>query len=969
MGRLLLFLVATVAVAQVIPPNGPHLWKLRRYAITQATIIVKAGDTLRNATLLIEEDKIAAVGNNFPIPKGFVQIPCQRCWIYPAFIDLFSNYGVHLPKRKKKQGPVLYPVENQTLEVNEAIRAHIHPLDYWKPDTQKAKVYRSAGFALTLIQNPDGIARGWCALVQTGIDYAPRLVAYPKIAAAFSWNKGSSRQDYPTSLMGAIALLRQSLYDAQWLQQQNTPPYIAALDHLAQQTQYPWIFEVKKVHEIRAVLRLQKEFQLNILIKDAGDAYQWIHEWKKYKDNLRLIIPLNFPPPYEESLDPLESQQLTWQVLKHWQMAPANAALLYQNHIPFAITMHGSKDANTFWKHLRKAIHYGLPAEEALNALTIIPAKWLHIDHLYGTLEKGKKANFIIASDELFHNNCATVLQLWIDGKPYFQQTPAFPVKGVYRLQIDTLTLTMKVQRKEGKLQVQWQWQADSVVKVKTSYYGNRITMAWKTIQLSGFWEAGRWKGKGTWQGRTITWQATFLTDTLFCPSDTSKVPTFTASDVPRPFQAWGWYTLPQRKTYLIRNATLWTCEKEGILKGYDLLLKDGVIAAIGKSLKPPKDAVIIDAEGKHVTPGIIDEHSHIAILGGVNESGWAISSEVRIADVIRPEDINIFRQLAGGVTMAHLLHGSANPIGGQTALIKMRWGYYPDSLLYEHATPFIKFALGENVKQSNWGDRYKIRYPQTRMGVEQIIADAFTQAIAYKKRSPSRKVLRWETLKEILEGKRQITCHSYVQSEITMLIRLAQRFGIKINTFTHGLEAYKVADKLKEVGSGVSTFSDWWAYKYEVIEATPYNAALCVKVGLTTAINSDDAEMGRRLNQEAAKTVLYGGLSKEEALKTVTLYPAKLLHVDKYVGSLKVGKSADVVLWSGSPLSSTSVVEKTFVDGILYYDKSTLQQRYERFYKERLALLRAMREAILRGEKPKRLGVPEQKPTYRCHP
>jgi hypothetical protein len=305
----------------------------------------------------------------------------------------------------------------------------------------------------------------------------------------------------------------------------------------------------------------------------------------------------------------------------------------------------------------------------------------------------------------------------------------------------------------------------------------------------------------------------------------------------------------------------------------------------------------------------------------------------VSIADVVNPDDINIYRQLSGGVTAAQLLHGSANPIGGQSALIKLKWGHNPEAFLIANAPKFIKCALGENVKQANWGDFNTVRFPQTRMGVEQVFYDGFLRAKAYEEEmnlfnsgksnltTAPRKDLELEVLLEILKGQRFITCHSYVQSEINMLMHVADSMGFKINTFTHILEGYKVADKMKEHGVGASTFSDWWAYKFEVNDAIPYNAKLMADQGLTVAINSDDAEMGRRLNQEAAKSVKYGGMTEEEAWKMVTLNPAKLLHLDDRMGSLKAGKDADIVLWTTNPLSIDAKVEMTLVDGEVLFD------------------------------------------------
>ena len=306
------------------------------------------------------------------------------------------------------------------------------------------------------------------------------------------------------------------------------------------------------------------------------------------------------------------------------------------------------------------------------------------------------------------------------------------------------------------------------------------------------------------------------------------------------------------------------------------------------------------------------------------------------MGDVINPDDINIYRQLSGGVTCAQLLHGSANPIGGQSVLIKLRWGHNAESMKYDKADGFIKFALGENVKQSNWGDFNTIRFPQTRMGVEQVYFDYFSRAKEYDKQYQTflkenqknknlvfRRDIELEALAEILNKKRFITCHSYVQSEINMLIHLADSFGFKINNFTHILEGFKVADKMKAHGVNASTFSDWWAYKNEVMDAIPYNAAILTKMGVNTAINSDDAEMARRLNQEAAKSIKYGNLSETEALKLITLNPAKMLHIDDKVGTIEPGKVADLVLWTSHPLSVYAKVDKTMIDGQIYFDRT----------------------------------------------
>jgi imidazolonepropionase-like amidohydrolase len=418
----------------------------------------------------------------------------------------------------------------------------------------------------------------------------------------------------------------------------------------------------------------------------------------------------------------------------------------------------------------------------------------------------------------------------------------------------------------------------------------------------------------------------------------------------------------------LLKNATVWTNEKDGILQNADVLLENGKIKAVGKGLSAG-GAKVIDATGKHITPGIIDEHSHIAITGGVNEGAQSNSAEVRVADVVNPEDVNIYRQLAGGVTTSHLLHGSANPIGGQSQLIKLRWGKNAEELKFAGSDGFIKFALGENVKQSNFGTG--MRFPVTRMGVEQVFVDDFTRAKEYKKAlagkgSSARRDLELDALVEILDNKRFITCHSYVQSEINMLIHVADSLGFKINTFTHILEGYKVADKMKAHGIAASTFSDWWAYKMEVAEAIPYNGAIMHNVGITTAFNSDDAEMARRLNQEAGKAVLYGGLPEEEALKLVTLNPARMLHIDSKVGSLKPGKDADVVIWSANPLSIYAKAEKTFVDGVAYWDMERDAKVRADQQTEKARIIKKMLDSKNKGGRTQRPAAPAQR-IYNC--
>jgi imidazolonepropionase-like amidohydrolase len=405
----------------------------------------------------------------------------------------------------------------------------------------------------------------------------------------------------------------------------------------------------------------------------------------------------------------------------------------------------------------------------------------------------------------------------------------------------------------------------------------------------------------------------------------------------------------------LIQNATILTVSHGTIERG-SILIKDGKIAEVGPSVKAPKNAQVLDAAGQWVIPGIIDCHSHIAVDGSVNEGSVSVSSMVNIADVLNPDDPDIYRDLAGGVTVANVLHGSANSIGGQTVVIKLRWGQPASKLPFEGALPGIKFALGENPKRSNFSiPGAQPRYPASRLGVEETIRTAFVEARDYKKTwddydkrvaagdknaIPPRRDLRLDPLVEVLEGKRYVHSHCYREDEILMLLRVAKEFGFKVQTLQHVLEGYKVADEIAAAGTGASTFSDWWAYKVEAYDAIPYNAAIMTRHGVIVSINSDDAEEATHLNQEAAKTMKYGGLTHDEALKLVTINPAIQLGIDKRVGSIDVGKDADLVIYNHDPLSAYAVVQQTLIDGRIYFDRKRDIADRANLEKEKKALM-----------------------------
>ena len=420
----------------------------------------------------------------------------------------------------------------------------------------------------------------------------------------------------------------------------------------------------------------------------------------------------------------------------------------------------------------------------------------------------------------------------------------------------------------------------------------------------------------------------------------------------------------------LIKDATILTVTK-GTIEHGSILIKDGKIARVGKDIKAPEGATVIDATGMYIMPGIIDCHSHIAVEGSVNEGSVAVSSMVGVGDVLNPDDIDIYRDLAGGVTVAHVLHGSANPIGGQNQLIKLRWGKTAEELKFQGAPLSIKFALGENPKRSNFRPPPGVpqRYPESRMGVMDVIRQAFVDAREYKKTwdeynrrvaageknvIPPRRDLKLEPLVEVLEGKRWVHAHCYRADEMMQLVLLAEEFGFHIRTLQHVLEGYRVADEIAAHGVGASIFSDWWAYKMEAYEAIPYDAAILTRRGVIVSINSDDANEARHLNQEAAKTMKYGGLTETEALKLITINPAIQLGVDQRVGSIETGKDADLVIYNHDPLSVYAVAQKVFIDGHIYFDRDKdLAMRAENA-KERKALMEKEKKA---SESEKKAG------------
>lgn len=996
---VILFVSVTVSAQPTFPVNGVHNKSHITYAFINARIVADAETTIDNGILIIKDGLIVAVGKGLQVPKGAVVKDLEGKSIYPALIDAYTTYG--MPEIKAPNRGFAPQPESGTKGAygwNQAVKPETEAYKYFINNDKAAEELRKLGFGTALTFNKDGIVRGSAAVVSLRNAPENELIIKDKAAAMYSFDRGTSTQDYPSSLMGAIALLRQTYLDAEWYEEYSKSKaivtgmqeYNISLDAFNNLKKVPQIFETTdKFNALRAD-KIGEEFKVDYIIKGSGNEYQRLEDIKATK--CKFILPLNFPVAYDVE-DAYDAMSITLTDLKHWELAPSNLAAFEKQSIPFAITTADLKDKKDFYKNLRKAIAYGLSEKKALNALTAAPAELLNIDDKLGRLKAGMIASFIITSGNLFDEK-NVIYENWIQGTPYTINPNTPPdIRAEYEMYIGADEIrTFVISGKADKLKAHLLYDTTKV-PVTMAIMGNTITLSYQpkdsngTVRFSGNFTTEPMKLSGRGQlpnGKWVDWLAAYRGPAT---EENKKDTTATDKQPPQlgsviyPFCAYGQSANNNVKDIFIKNATVWTNEQEGILKEQDVYIANGRISKIGSKLTAPYSARVIDGTGRHLTAGIIDEHSHIAISAGVNEGAQASTSEVRIGDVINSEDINIYRQLSGGVTTSQLLHGSANPIGGQAALIKLRWGKSPEELKFKGADGFIKFALGENVKQSNWGDFQTVRFPQTRMGVEQVYYDCFIRAKEYEAKQkglatpaartkeasvPLRRDLELEALVEILNNKRFITCHSYVQSELNMLMHVADSMKFKINTFTHILEGYKVADKMKARGIGASTFSDWWIYKMEVLDAIPYNASLLNKMGLVTAINSDDAEMGRRLNQEAAKAVKYGGMSEEDALKMVTLNPAKLLHIDNKVGSIKVGKDADVVLWSDNPLSVYAKVEKTIIDGVIYYDIDEDKKLRDDIQKERARIIQKMIDEK-KGGAPVQKSTAKKQKLYHC--
>jgi imidazolonepropionase-like amidohydrolase len=944
--------------AQTAPVIGLHKNVPAVHAIINVDLVIKPGTIIKKANLIIRDGYIESVGVNAKIPSDAVVHDMHGKTIYPGFIDLYTNFGIKADTQKNQQVSNNKAISGVGFW-NSNITPEVKVIDQLVQDKVQSQKLRKLGFT-TVVSFPKGMTfqgQGSHLLLN---DASPKnAILQTDVLQSLNLTQGihssyAYYQKYPASLMGNIAMIRQALMDAKWYVQawskymeapnnQVKPEVNRALDALVPiiNKEMPLIVKADDEYDLGRIDKIANEFGIETWIIGSGFDYRKIAEFKN--SDQKIILPLNFPTKPKIASAAGESN-ISLRDLRHYEMAPYNSAKLNAKGFELCITSAFLKKDTEFLSNLRKAVNAGLDKEVAIAALTTNPSKWLGIDHLLGSLEKGKLANFIITDGDLF-NVKTKIMQSWIAGKKFVIVKEDL-ISGVWlgetkvgnkKLQLD---LKLKGVKIEGEVKIGKKTRKISSAEQKGESLNITLADATKKegyIRLSATLNKSEIIGIGKWaDGKSFSWTAKRN------PQVISKTPIKKSASKSmdlKPLFPEGIYGLnqvaDQNEEVLIKNASIWTSADQGVLKGYDMLVKDGIIAKIGKNLEANESAIIIDATDKHVSAGIIDPHAHISAKGNINEYSHAITTEVRMGDILIDDDINVYYQLAGGVTTVCTLHGSANPIAGLSSVIKLKWGENIGEMLVPEATEIMKFALGENVKSPNPIRGQKSRYPQSRMGTIEIMKDAFNAATDYRKEWEKyteskktnknliapRKVIKYEHLLGVLDGKTMVHCHAYRHDEILAFMKLAEEFGFTVGAFIHTVEGYKVASEIKDHGAMAIVFGDWWAYKMEAYDGTPYNAAILHNAGVITSYHSDSQDVARRLNTEATKAMHYGDVSATDAIKFVTINAAKMLKLESTIGSLEVGKDADFVIWSGSPLSTSSICEQTWIEGKKYFD------------------------------------------------
>ncbi|MGB7922252.1 MAG: amidohydrolase family protein, partial [Pyrinomonadaceae bacterium] len=960
---LVVFVAQSSLVSRALKPQSA----IDAYAITGARIVTLSGPVIERGTVVVRNGLISAVGDRVSAPADARVIDGTGLTVYPGLIDSHSSLGIPpsdspAPARALSAGTIPPPAQPVWTEPNPAQAPGFQPeilaADLIQPNGDGLEEARNAGITAALAAPREGIMAGQSAFINlTGYTTKEMIVRSPvALHVGFTPLRTGN---YPQSIMGVFSALRQMLLDAERLRRANQI-YEGSPRGLRRPEQdrslvalfpvitraMPVVMYANSEREIRRALDLAEEFNLRVII--AGGAESWKVTTRLRERDVAVLLSLNFPKRTTAAASEADPDPL--RVLRERVDAPKTAGRLAAARVRFAFQSGAMTNMADFLKAAAKAVEQGLARDEALRALTIRPAEILGVADRLGSIEVGKIANLTVTRGDLFDRN-ASIRYVFIDGqpvdlKPVTQETQAGAAgaSGTWTFNVNlgegemaaTLTLQQEGERLSGSIQGalgSGQISNGSAGASGDIRFSVAINVGGQTSEatFTGTINGNQMRGTVEIVGRA---PGSFTgTRPGSAPNADSNRDGQDRQDLSRFEHHAGQPSQPSET--LIRNATILTVS-HGTLENSDILIRGGKIVAVGQNLRAGAGARVIDGSGKYVMPGIIDCHSH-SMMDDINELTYAVTSMVRIRDVLNPTSPHLYRELAGGVTTLNLLHGSGNAIGGQNTVVKIKWGRPLEEFIFPGAPPGIKFALGENPKRSNWFPGQPRRYPATRMGVAETIRDAFTRARDYRKRweeyragvargekslIPPRRDLQLEPLVEVLEGKRFVHAHCYRADEILMLIKLADEFGFKVRTFQHVLEGYKVAKEIAQHGAAASTFADFWGYKMEAYDAIPYNAALMTRAGVNVSINSDSDERARRLNIDAAKMMKYGDLSEAEALKLITLNPAQQLGIQERVGSIDVGKDADLALWSGHPFSVYSRVETTFIDGEIFFDR-----------------------------------------------
>ncbi|MCY4398597.1 MAG: amidohydrolase family protein [Gemmatimonadetes bacterium] len=974
---LLTLLVAGGATAQQAnrtqPVEGIRDNGTGYHALVGARVVTAPGQVLDDATIVVRDGLIQSVGRGDDAPAGARVWDLAGLTVYPGFIDAHADLGMDDVPEGGDVGPTHW---------NPQVRAWFSTTSNFQDDADRRAALRSQGFGTALVVPKQGIFRGTASVVNLGDAGVRERVLRADLAQAIGFQRSFELGgSYPNSTMGTIALLKQTFMDAGWYVRAwdayeaggraflppETSEALAALEDAAEGRQ-PVVFETGSEEEYLRAHKLATEFGLTPWFRGNGQEHRIIDVLRGRTEP--LIVPLDFPDAPDVD-DPESALNATLADLRDWYLAPTSPAQLADAGVAFAITADGLSSLNEFLPNLRIAVARGLSAADALAALTTTPASWLGIDRTHGTIAEGMVANLVVSEGDLFTEE-ATVRDVWVEGRVYGVTRPAqVDPRGTWRITSDdewgfdaVLRLEGTLNRLRGSIElaagpgdpdgVRIDLGSASVVaetgRIEVRFDGEQMDYQ-GTVLVAGSVSGDEFYGWTSLpNGADPSFRGT-RTEAFEGAARGTVAMDVPELDLPfiRPMMEYGRTSMPdQPAAVVVRNGTVWTQGPEGRLDDADLLVEAGRVVAVGPDLEAPRGAVEIDAAGKHVTPGLIDPHIHSGV-SSVNESGFAIVPEVRMGDVVTHNNIWMYRQVAGGLTTAHIKHGSANPIGGENVFVKMRWGALPEELKLEDAPRTVKFALGENPK------RRQGRYPDTRMGTQEIIRDHFMAARDYEREwqrweesgegLPPRRDLRMESILDILNQELLISSHGYRADEFLALVRLAEEFGFRVQTLQHGVEAYKIAPELAASGVAAVVWSDWGAFKLEAYDATLYNARILIEAGVVTSLHSDNSEIASRMNWEAGK-LLRTGLTEEQALSTVTNGSAKAMAIDDRVGSLEPGKDGDFVVWSGNPLSQFTRAEQTWVDGRRYFSLDEDAAMRERIDRERTQLIQAILSA-----------------------